>query len=165
MRTFFSERPGAKFLNGCMVTLHVMPDYVEYIVKLDKGYYGVVNLMPEGKDKVSLLCYWGDYFKRLQNISDKTHVMEVLAKNCPGLVNVLSCKDEVKFAQFKNAKYEGAGFVMQLDADFSNGLIPVLGIKELQTKALSLLNMSLKVFWEIKDHCSLKGWVKGLDEL
>lgn len=165
MRTFFSEKPGAKFLNGCKVTLHVMPDYVEYIVKLDKGYYGVVNLMPEGKNKVSLLCYWGDYFKRLQNIPNKNHVMDIIAKNCPSLVRVLSCKDEVKFAQFKDAKYEGAGFVMQLDANFSNGIIPVLGNELLQSKALELLNTSLKVFWEIHDHCPLKGWVDGLEEL
>lgn len=58
LRTFFSDKPGARFLNGTKVTLHVMPDYVEYIVKLDHGYYGVVNLMPEGANKVSLLCYW-----------------------------------------------------------------------------------------------------------
>lgn len=57
-------------MRGSKVTLHVMPDYVEYIVKLDHGYYGVVNLMQKGNDKVSLLCYWGDYFKRLQNISN-----------------------------------------------------------------------------------------------
>lgn len=73
-------------MSGCKVTLHVMPDYVEYIVKLDHGYYGVVNLMSEGKDKVSLLFYWGDYFKRLQNIHNKDKVMDILVKHCPTLV-------------------------------------------------------------------------------
>lgn len=161
MRTFFCEKPGAKFLSGCKVTLHVMPDYVEYIVKLDHGYYGVVNLMPEGKNKVTLLCYWGDYFKRLQNIPNKDKVVGILAKNCLALMEVLSSQGETKFAQFKNSKYEGSGFVMQHDADFSHGLIPVLGNTDLQSRALNLLNTSLKVFWEIHDHCPLKGWVRN----
>ena len=55
--------------------------------------------------------------------------------------------------------------MMQLDADFSHGLIPVLGNADLQSKALNLLNTSLKVFWEIHDHCPLKGWVDGLNEI
>lgn len=165
MRPFFSEKPGAKFLTGTKVTLHIMPDYVEYIVKLDHGYYGVVNLMPDGDGKVSLLCYWGDYFKRLQNIPNKDNVMGILAKHCPTLVNVLSSQGEVKFAQFKNAKFEGSGFIMQLDTDFSHGVIPVLGSTSLQSKALNLLNTSLKVFWEIHDHCPLKAWVEGLNEI
>ena len=165
MRTFFSDKPGAKFLSGCKVTLHVMPDYVEYIVKLDHGYYGIVNLMPEGKDKVTLLCYWGSYFKRLQNIPNKNKVMDILAKNCPTLVEVLSSQGETKFELFKNSKYDGSGFVMQLDADFSHGLISVLGNADLQSKALNLLNTSLKVLWEIHDHCPLKGWVDGLNEI
>lgn len=142
-----------------------MPDYVEYIIKLDRGYCGVVNLMPEGGNKVSLLCYWDDYFKRLQNIPNKDKVMSILAKSCPELVKVLSSQEEVKFAQFKKAKHVGAGFVMQLDADFSKGIIPVLGNEQLQAKALELLNTSLKVFWEIHDNCPLKGWVDGLEEL
>lgn len=142
-----------------------MPDYVEYIVKLDHGYYGVVNLLPEGKDKVSLLCYWGDYFKRLQNIPNKDKVMSILAKNCPTLVSVLSSQGEVKFAQFKKSKFDGSGFVMQLDAAFSKGIIPVLGNESLQSKALELLNVSLRVFWEIHDNCPLKGWVDGLKEI
>lgn len=57
MRKFFSDKPGAKFFANTNVTLHVMPDYVEYIVKLDRGYYGVVNLMAESCNKVSLLCF------------------------------------------------------------------------------------------------------------
>lgn len=120
--------------------------------------------MPEGKDKVTLLCYWGSYFKRLQNIPNKAKIMDTLAKNCPTLVEVLSSQCETKFAQFKNSKYDGSGFVMQLDADFSHGLIPVLGNADLQSKALNLLNTSLKVFWEIHDHCPLKGWVDGLND-
>lgn len=52
--------------------------------------------------------------------------MGILSKNCPELVKILSCKEDVKFAQFKNAKYEGTGFVMQLDADFSKGVLSVL---------------------------------------
>lgn len=125
----------------------------------------MVNLMPEIGGKVSLLCYWGGYFKRLQNITKKEKVMDILAKHCPTLVEVLSSKGEVKFAQFKNSKYDGSGFVMQLDADFSQGIIPVLGNVDLQASAFNLLNISLKVFWEIHDHCPLKAWVDGLEEL
>lgn len=165
MRSFFCDKPGARFLTGCNVTLHIMPKYVEYIVKLDHGYYGVVNLMPEGKDKVTLLCYWGNYFKRLLNIPNKEKVMAILAKHCPTLVDVLSSKGEVKFAQFNNSKSEGTGFVMQLEADFSRGLIQLLGRDNLQTEALKLLNVSLSVFWEIHDSCPLKGWVDGLNEI
>lgn len=165
MRKFISDKPGAKFFANTNVTLHVMPDYVEYIVKLDRGYYGVVNLMAESSNKVSLLCYWGDYFKRLQNIPNKDKVMGILAKNCPELVKVLSSQDEVKFAQFKNAKYEGTGFVMQIDADFSKGILSVVGDPNIHSHAIKLLNTSLKVFWEIHDHCPLKDWVKGLDTI
>lgn len=39
------------------MSLHFMPDYVEYIVKMKLGCYGIVNFMAEGNDKISLLCY------------------------------------------------------------------------------------------------------------
>lgn len=90
MRTFFSDKPGAKFLNGCKVTLHVMPDYVEYIVKLDHGYYGVVNLMPEGINKVSLLCFWGRLFQTLTEYSkqkqDNGYSGKALSYTCASVV-------------------------------------------------------------------------------
>ena len=165
MRTFFQTTPGAKFFKGTKVTLHVMPDYVEYIIKLDRGYHGIVNLMAEGVNKCSLLCYWGNYFDWLHNIANKDKVMSILAKDCPELTKVLASQCEVKYAHFKNAKFDGGGFVMQLDADFSKGIIPVLGNEHLHAKAIELLNTSLKVFWEIHGKCPLKDWVRGLENL
>ncbi|MDO5446311.1 MAG: hypothetical protein Q4F34_00855 [Prevotellaceae bacterium] len=149
MRTFFTRTPGAKFFSGTKTTIHVMPDYVEYIIKLDHGYYGVINLMAEGVERCSLLCYWGRYFDSLHMIPNKDRVMGILAKSCPELVKILSNQSEVKYAYFQNAKHDGGGFVMQLGVDLSKGIIPVLGNEHLHEKAIKLLNTSLKVFWEI----------------
>ena len=142
-----------------------MPDYVEYIIKLDRGYYGIVNLMTEGVNKCSLLCYWGNYFGRIHDISNKDKVMSILAKNCPELTKVLASQTYVKYAHFMNAKFDGGGFVMQLDADFTKGIVPMLGNEQLHAKAIDLLNTSLKVFWEIHDKYPLKDWVRGLEDL
>lgn len=145
--------------------MHFFPDHVEYIVKLNKGAYGVVNLAPEGKDKLSLLCFWGDYFKRLFNTPNKDQLIKKLARPCPLLVKAFASQDEVKFAHFKDGKYKGSGLCMMLDADFSHGLIPTIADARIQSKVIELLNYSLKVYWEIHDNCPLKEWVDGLNEI
>lgn len=122
MRTFMSDRAHARFYMGSKVTLHFMPWYIEYIFKIDRGFYGVVNMLTDTKDKVTLLCFWGDYFKRLNNIANKKQVMNILSKNCPLLHDVLTGKDEVKYAEFRNSKFEGTGFVFEMDADFTKDL-------------------------------------------
>lgn len=72
--------------------------------------------------------------------------MDIIAKNCPILVDDLSSQGDAKFAQFKNSKFGFLG-IMQLDLDFSQGLIPVIGNADLQSKVNNLLNTSLKVFF------------------
>lgn len=53
-----------------------MSNYVEYIVKLNKGAYGVVLLTTENNNQLSRLCFWGDYFKRLFNNPKKEQVID-----------------------------------------------------------------------------------------
>lgn len=133
------------------------------IVKLQAGLYGVVTIIPENKSEVSLICSWGTYFKRIQNCKEPENVLKKIRKTCPLTYQILNGVSDVKFAFFSsNGTY---GFVKSLKLDVSNGIFPIVGNKDIQKECYKLLDISVKVYWEIHDHCPLKNWVTGLETI
>lgn len=78
MRNFLSNTAGATFFKGEDLSFIIRKDYIEYVIKLAKGDYAIVNLIASGPEQVSLFCAWGNYFDRVNYHADSGKLLKML---------------------------------------------------------------------------------------
>ena len=159
MRPFIQTSAGATFYLGNPITLMFRKDYVEYILKLDNGYYGVVNFVLQRVDQALL---WGDFFRRISNHEDPDKLMRMLKNSCPTVVDVMTGKSGYSLVRDRNHQMR-VGCPLSVSADTS--LLSVVADTRIIDKATDLLDYSLRLYHEIYDHCPFPGWKKGLQEV
>ena len=162
MRPFIQPTAGATFFLGISHTLMFRKDYVEYILKLDNGYYGVVNFVLQRVDQALLLTDWGDFFRRISNHEDPDKLMRMLKNSCPTVVDVMTGKSGYSLVRDRNNQMR-VGCPLPVSADTS--LLSVVADTRIIDKATDLLDYSLRLYHEIYDHCPFPGWKKGLQEV
>ena len=162
MRPFIQTSAGATFYLGNPITLMFRKDYVEYIFKLDNGYYGVVNFVLQRADQALLLTDWGDFFRRISNHEDPEKLMRMLQKPCPTVVDVMTGKSGYSLVRDRNHQMRvGCPLPVSVDTSLLSG---IAGTRTVD-KATDLLDYSLSLYHEIYDHCPFPGWKKGLQEV
>lgn len=163
MRSFIAHKSYSSFYKGQKMTFRCLKHSLEVIVRLKMGLYGVVTIIPENKHEISLICNWGRYFDRIRNCGTPDKVLERLKKPCPLTYQVLSGLHEIKLARFD----EGGtyGLVKAMPFDVSNDLFTILGDADVRTACYKLLDISVKLYWEIHDNSPLKNWVSGLETI
>lgn len=162
MRPFIQTSAGATFYLGNPITLMFRKDYVEYIFKLDSGYYGVVNFVLQRVDQALLLTDWGDFFRRISNHEDPDKLMRMLQKPCPTVVDVMTGKSGYSLVRDRNYQMH-VGCLLPVSVDTS--LLSIVADSRTLNKATDLLDYSLHLYHEIYDHCPFPGWKKGLQEV
>lgn len=89
MKLFYQKRAGVSFCGGDAVSTRFDKKYVEYVMKIDGGWHGFVNLVriPDG---VMLFTYWGEFFTRLNEIDrlelgpdECTHLQSLMEDSHP----------------------------------------------------------------------------------
>ena len=163
MRPFIQPTAGATFFLGIPHTLMFRKDYVEFISKLENGFYGVVNLVLNGKDDLLLFTDWGDFFKRISNHEDPDKLMRMLKKPCPLVVDLMTGKSGYSLVRNRSSGLMRVGCLLPLTDDLP--LLSIPGDSRTMEKALDLLDYSLRLYREIYDHCPFPGWKKGLQEV
>ena len=162
MRPFIQPSAGATFYLGNPITLMFRKDYVEYIFKLDNGYYGVVNFVLQRVEQALLLTDWGDFFRRISNHEDPDKLMRMLQKPCPTVVDVMTGKSGYSLVRDRNNQMR-VGCPLPVPVD--NSLLSIVADARTVDKATDLLDYSLRLYHEIYDHCPFPGWKKGLQEV
>ena len=162
MRPFIQKTAGATFFLGISHTLMFRKDYVEYIFKLDSGYYGVVNFVLQRVDQALLLTDWGDFFLRISNHEDPDKLMRMLKKPCPTVVDVMTGKSGYSLVRDCNHQMR-VGCPLPVSVDTS--LLSIVADVRTMDKATDLLDYSLSLYHEIYEHCPFPGWKKGLQEV
>ena len=140
MRPFIQTSAGATFYLGNPITLMFRKDYVEYIFKLDNGYYGVVNFVLQRVEQALLL----------------------LQKPCPTVVDVMTGKSGYSLVRDRNHQMR-VGCPLPVSVDTS--LLSIVADSRTVDKATDLLDYSLSLYHEIYEHCPFPGWKKGLQEV
>ena len=153
MRPFIQTSAGATFYLGNPITLMFRKDYVEYIFKLDNGYYGVVNFVLQRVEQALLLTDWGDFFRRISNHEDPDKLMRMLQKPCPTVVDVMTGKSGYSLVRDP------------LPVSVDTSLLSIVADSRTVDKATDLLDYSLSLYHEIYEHCPFPGWKKGLQEV
>lgn len=85
MKLFYQKRAGVSFCGNDPVSIRFDKKYVEYVMKIDGGWHGFVNMVPI-PDGVLLFTYWGNFFKRLPEEIDGLALKQ---NECPILEQLL----------------------------------------------------------------------------
>ena len=161
MRNFVDKKAGATFLKGYSYTYAVRQNHIEMILKVNKGLYGVVCLVPIGINQLSLTCCWGTFFNRLNNHENPGRLLQMLEKHCPTVCNLFTGETPYTFISFPDEDNIGAiSFTIDTEPDFN--LLDFIGDKKVLDEADKLFSFNCKLYNEIKDKCPFEGWKKGL---
>ena len=163
MRPFIQTSAGATFYLRSHITLMYRKDYVEYILKLGNGYYGVANFVLQRVDQALLLTDWGDFFRRISNHEDPDKLMRMLQKPCPTVVDVMTGKSGYSLVRDHRNDLMRVGCPLPISVD--TPLLSIVADTRTVDKAVDLLDYSLRLYHEIYDHCPFPGWKKGLEEV
>lgn len=164
MRNFLSNTAGATFFNGEARTVIIHKDYIEYVVKLNKGTYGIINLIVTGSKQVSLFCSWGNYFDRVHNHEDSDKLFKMMEKQCPTVVDLFTVESgfECITLPYEN---NASGVAKRVDLDVFSNTYQLIGNVAVTTAMIDVLNYSCKLYNEILKSCPFEGWKTGLREI
>ena len=127
------------FTCGSSLSLIFRKDYIEYVFKLQGGFYGIIHLIPAA-DGQMLFADWGDYFQLIIGHNEPEKLMRMLEKPCPKVIDL-----------------------MQVDA--VPNLIALAGDEKILDEAEQLLGYCPDLFHEIRTKCSFPEWKKRLVNL
>lgn len=168
MRKFLTTTASATFFGNSPYTARIMKDHLEYIVRNQPGMYAVVLVLPTEKDKVHVICNWGDYFgKQLQLNANPSAVLDRFASKCPKVVHMMTGDDpiaQVSLLLDSDEWLHGIGMEVKHPAPYRNAF-DLLGSREIEAAVCKVYNYSIGIYVEIQKHCPIPGWVKGLEEV
>lgn len=122
MRKFLTTTASATFFGNSPYTARIMKDHLEYIVRNQPGMYAVVLVLPTEKDKVHVICNWGDYFgKQLQQNANPSAVLDRIASKCPKVVHMMTGDDpiaQVSLLLDSDGWLHGIGMEVKLPAPY-----------------------------------------------
>lgn len=161
MRNFIDNKAGATFLKGYSYTYAIRQNHVELILKINKGLYGIICLVPIGVNRLALTCGWGTFFNRLNNHENPGRLLQMLEKSCPTVCNLFTGQTPYAFISFPDESNAGAiSFTIDTEPDFN--LLDFIGDERVRDEADKLFSFNYKLYNEIKDKCPFEGWKKGL---
>ena len=100
MRNFIDKKAGASFLKDYSYTYAVRQSHVELIIKVNKGVYGIICLIPVGVDQLAITCGWGTFFNRLNNHENPGKLLQKLEKSCPTVCDLFTGQTPYSFISF-----------------------------------------------------------------
>lgn len=71
-------------------------EHIEYVVRLSKGTYGIVNLVISGSQQVSLFYSWGNYFDLMNHHQDTNKLFKMLEKQCSTVTDLFTANSIMK---------------------------------------------------------------------
>ena len=161
MRNFIDKKAGASFLKDYSYTYAVRQSHVELIIKVNKGVYGIICLIPVGVDQLGITCGWGTFFNRLNNHENPGKLLQKLEKSCPTVCNLFTGQTPYSFISFPDENNIGAvSLMMNTKPNFN--LLEFIGDKNVIDEAEKLFSFNCKLYNEIKEKCPFEGWRKGL---
>lgn len=172
MKSFLSTRAGASFFYGSNHTVVYHKDTIEYILRFDSpngktwGYAHLYILFGE-EDTVVLFINWQEYLKHLSQITDKAHFFKMMERPCPNFTSGYLNKRNDGIVRIELPKEDVEGFAIILKDKEYETIDPMTlpFRKEVEEKALQLLDFSLDVYKELLLHAPLKNWKDRVAEL
>ncbi|WP_044262417.1 hypothetical protein [Bacteroides timonensis] len=164
MRNFLSNTAGATFFQGEKTTVIIRKDYIEYVVKISKGTYGIVNLIVTNSKQVSLFCSWGNYFDRVNNHDDPNKLFKMLEKQCPTVIDLFTVKSGFECITLPDEN-NASGIAKRVDLDVFLQSYELVGNPAITAAMIEVLNYSCKLYNEIMKSCPFEGWKTGLREI
>lgn len=161
MRNFIDKKAGATFLKDYSHTYAVRQNHVELIIKVNKGVYGIICLVPVGVDRLGIVCGWGTFFNRLNNHENPGKLLQKLEKSCPTVCDLFTGQTPYSFISFPSENNIGAVSLM-IDTEPDFNLLNFIGDKNVIEEAEKLFSFNCKLYNEIKEKCPFEGWKKGL---
>lgn len=146
------------------VSFIVRKDYIEYVVKLSKGTYGIVNLIVTGSKQVFLFCSWGNYFDRVNNHGDTNKLFKMIEKQCPAVIDLFTAETGFEHITLPNENNIG-GVSKNVDLERVLRSYELVGDPAVTAAMIDVLNFSCKLYNEILKSCPFEGWRKGLQEI
>ncbi len=160
MRTFVQKTAGATFYQGESVSVVMRKDYVEYVFKLDGGWYGVVNVMVYGPEEMLLFLNWEQFFKRVTNHNDINKLLLMLKKPCPKVFELLAKGGD--YSMVTLPYFDKMGIARHIPLNTDARMVELVGNHVILKAAGDLLAYGLDVYHEINESCPFPGWKKGL---
>ncbi len=162
MRTFVQRTAGVTFYQGETSSIVIRKDYVEYVFKLEGGWFGVVNLMVHNPNEVLLFLDWAHFFKRVTNHEDINKLLHMLEKPCPTVFRLLTKGG--KYSMVTLPFFDKMGISCRIPLKTDRCIMELLGNPTVVKEAGDLLNYGLDIYHEINKSCPFPGWKKGLVE-
>ena len=163
MRNFITNTAGVTFFQDENLSFVVRKDYIEYVFKLGKGLYGVINLIISAPQQVSLFCAWGNFFDRVNNHQDINKLFNMLKKPCPTLIDLYTGKTDFRQITMTDVKLGGISKTVDLEKPLAAA--ELIGLPAVLQAVEDSINFSCKLYNEIHDFCPFDGWKKGLREI
>lgn len=164
MRNFLSNTAGATFFQGENISFIVRKEYIEYVIKLNKGTYGIVNLIVSGPQQVTLFCSWGNYFDRVNHHQDTDKLLKMLEKQCPTVTDLFTVKSGFECITLPYENNIG-GISINVDLEKILHSYELVGNTAVVTAMMDVFNFSCKLYNEILKSCPFEGWKKDLKEI
>ena len=161
MRPFIQRTAGATFTCGSSLSLIFRKDYIEYVFKLQGGFYGIIHLIPAA-DGQMLFADWGDYFQFIIGHNEPEKLMRMLEKPCPKVIDLMTGASGNSLVTIRGGQL---GISRQVDAAPNPNLIALAGDEKILDEAEQLLGYCLDLFHEIRTKCSFPEWKKRLVNL
>ena len=169
MKSFLSTRAGASFFYGSNHTVVYHKDTIEYILRFDSpnGGYAHLYILFGEEDTVVLFINWQEYLKHLSQITDKAHFFKMMERPCPNFTSGYLNKRNDGIVHIELPKEDVEGFAIILKDKEYETIDPMTlpFRKEVEEKALQLLDFSLDVYKGLLLHAPLKNWKDRVAEL
>ncbi len=92
---FLQPKVNASFYGGSNLTFAVRQSTVQVIMKLDRGFYGIVDIGVNDKSHVMVMCSWEDFFKK--HFTSPDHQLAKFYSVCPKLGQALCGESDISF--------------------------------------------------------------------
>ncbi len=140
----------------------IRKDYIEYVYKLQGGWYGVVNMFVSGPNEVILFLDWAHYFKRITNHTNINKLLLSLENPCPAVFRLFT--QGSKYTMITLPYFDQMGIARRVSLNTDCCLMELLGNPTVVKEAKDLLSYGLDVYHEINRSCPYPDWKKGLVE-
>lgn len=156
MRKFLSTTAGATFLHGGNFTYCIRKDSIEFIFKLDRGIYMIINLIQAESGKGLLMANWGQFFDLME--TDQFHrYVYALRNTCPKWMALAECKADNNYSIGQIHGDPTQSIMEEVDLP-SDSILRSFNDSQIVDKAVRLAQFCQDMFYEILDGCPIKDW-------
>ncbi len=154
---FLQSKVNASFYGGSNLTFVVRQTTVQVIMKLDRGFYGIVDIGVNDQNHVMVMCSWDDFFTK--HFTNPDHQLSKFYTVCPKLGQSLCGESDISYIR---APLNAFGMLVP----FTHGRYPTMFLSDdIIDASQKVLQFNLDIRHEIYTKIPFPQWKHDLCQL